>query len=122
MIFLEFVDLISTQVYIILGVLMYAGNQQYIITSASGQAVMAPAYPSGSALPYVSSAGFYPNQAGVSQSGGAAQVSSTTYYSNQAVATEASTAGSMQGATCVTYSSQGPPPAYQEKKQPGQAS
>lgn len=122
MIFSEFVDLISTQVYIISGVLMYAGNQQYIITSASGQAVMAPAYPSGSALPNVSSAGFYPNQAGVSQSAGGAQVSSTTYYSNQAVATEASTAGSMQGATCVTYSSQGPPPAYQEKKQPGQAS
>ena len=94
---------------------MYSGNQQYIVTSASGQTVMAPAYPPGSAPHYVSSAGFYPNHAGVSQSVGGAQVSSTTYYPNQVVATEASTTGPMQGATMVTYSSQEPPPAYQEK-------
>ena len=121
MIFSEFVDLISTQVYIILGV-MYAGNQQYVLTSASGQPVMVPAYPPGSDPYYVSSAAFYPNQAGASQSGGGAQVSSTMYYPKQAVATEASTAGPMQGATSVTYSSQGLPPAYQEKEQPGEAS
>ena len=122
MIFLEFIDLISILVYILLGVVMYAGNQQYIVTSASGQAGIASAYPLGSGPHYVSSAAFYPNQAGVSQSRGGAQVSSTTHYPNQVVATEASTAGLMQGTTSVTYSSQGQPPAYQEKEQLVQAS
>ena len=58
---LEFIDLISTPVYILLGVVMYAGNQQYIVTSASGQAAVASAYPPGTVFHYVSSAGFYPN-------------------------------------------------------------
>ena len=112
----EFVDLISGLVYLLLGVIMYPGNQQYILTSGSGQTVMAPVYPPGSVPDYVSSAGIYPNQAGVSQSGGGALVSSTAYYPNQVVAAEASTAGTMQGATSVTYSNQGPPPAYEEKE------
>ena len=111
----EFVDLISGLVYLLLGVIMYPGNQQYILTSESGQTVMAPVYPPGSVPDYVSSAGIYPNQAGVSQSGGGALVSSTA-YPNQVVAAEASTAGTMQGATSVTYSNQGPPPAYEEKE------
>ena len=105
MIYSEFVDLISALLYLLLGVIMYPGNQQYIVTSASEQTVMAPVYPPGSVPHYVSSAGIYPNQS----------VVSTTYYPNQVVATEASTAGLMHGATSVTYSSQGPPPAYQEK-------
>ena len=70
---------------------------------------MAPVFPPGSVPHYVSLAGIYPNQAGLSQSGGEAQVSSTTFYPNQVLHS-------------VTYSGQGPPPAYQEKKQPGLAS
>ena len=98
---------------------MYPGNQQYVVTSASGQTVMVPAYPPGSVPHYVSSAGNYPNHAIVSQTGGGAQaVASAPYYPNQVVATQASTAGELQGATTVVYSSQGPPPAYEEKEQP----
>ena len=64
-----------------------------------------------------SSAGIYPSQTGVSQSGGRAQVSLTMCHPNHLVATEGSAAGPMQSATSVTYSSQGPPPTYQEKEQ-----
>ena len=109
----EFFDLISTLLYLLLGVIMYPGNQQYIVTSASGQTVMTSAYPSKIVLHYVSSAEIYPNQSGVSQGEGGAQVSSTTYYPNLVVASEARTAGPMQGATSVTYPDHGPPPAYQ---------
>ena len=98
---------------------MYSGNQQYVVTSASGQTVMVPAYPPGSFPHYVSSAGTYTNQAVASQTGGGAQfVSSVPYFPNQVVATQASTAGELQGATNVTYSSQGAPPSYVEKEQP----
>ena len=112
MICLQFADLISTLVYLLLGVIMYPGYQQYTLTSASGEAVMAPANPPGRIPHYVSPAGNYPNQAGVAQSGGGTQVSSTTYYPNQAVATDASTPRPMQRATSVTYSTYEPPPAY----------
>ena len=67
MICLEFVDLIYTLVYIRLGVIMYPGNQQYIVTYASGQPVMATAYPPGISPHYVSYAGKYPSQASISQ-------------------------------------------------------
>ena len=83
---------------------------------------MAPAYPPGSVPHYFSSGVIYPNQAGFSQSGGGAHVSSTMHYPNQLLATEASTVGAMQSGASVTYSSQAPPPAYQEKEQPGHAS
>ena len=83
---------------------------------------MAPVYPPGSVPHYVSSAGIYPNQASLFQSGGEAQVSSTTYNPSQLVAFNAHTAGPMQAATSVTHSGQGPPPAYQEKEQLGHAS
>ena len=118
----EFVDLISALLYPLLGVIMYPGNQQYIVTSESGQTVMASAYPPGSVPHFVSCAGMYPNQSGVSQCGGAGQVSSTSYYPDQVIATEAKTTRPMQGATSVTYSGQGPPPAYPEKEQLGHAS
>ena len=119
---MEYVDLISALVYLLLGVIIYPGNQQYIVTSASGQTVMLLAYPPGSVPHYVSHAEIYPSQAGFSQNGGRVHVSSTMYHPNQVVATEASTAGPMKSSTSVTYSSQGPPPTYQEKEQPGHES
>ena len=102
MICLGFADLISTLVYLILGAIMYPGNQQYILISANGEAVMAPVYPPVSVPHYASSTGIYPNQAGIFQIGAAAQVSSTTHYPNQVVPTNASTGGPMQGAASVT--------------------
>ena len=102
MICLGFADLISTLVYLILGAIMYPGNQQYILISANGEAVMAPVYPPVSVPHYASSTGIYPNQAGIFQIGAAAQVSSTTQYPNQVVPTNASTGGPMQGAASVT--------------------
>ena len=102
MICLGFADLISTLVYLILGAIMYPGNQQYILISANGEAVMAPLYPPVSVPHYASSTGIYPNQAGIFQIGAAAQVSSTTHYPNQVVPTNASTGGPMQGAASVT--------------------
>ena len=118
----EFVDQISALLYLLSGVIMYLGNQQYFVTSPSGQTVMTPAYPPGSVLHYVSSTEVCPNQSGVSLTGGGTQVSSTSYYPNQGVTTEARTAGPLQGATSVTYSVQGPPPKYEEKKELGHAS
>ena len=85
---MEYVDLIFALAYLLLGVILYPGNQHYIVTSACG-----------------------------SQSGGRAQVSLTMCHPNHLVATEGSAAGPMQSATSVTYSSQGPPPTYQEKEQ-----
>ena len=111
----EFVDQISALLYLLSGVIMYPGNQQYIVTSASGQTVITPAYPPGSVPHYVSPTGVCPNQPGVSLSGSGTQVCSTSYCPNQEFATEARTAGSMQGVTSVTYSAQGPPPKYEEK-------
>ena len=102
MICLGFADLISTLVYLILGAIMYPGNQQYILISANGEAVMALVYPPVSVPHYASSTGIYPNQAGIFQIGAAAQVSSTTHYPNQVVPTNASTGGPMQGAASVT--------------------
>ena len=102
MICLGFVDLISTLVYLILGAIMYPGNQQYILISANGEALMAPVYPPVSVPHYASSTGIYPNQAGIFQIGAAAQVSSTTQYPNKVVPTNASTGGPMQGAASVT--------------------
>ena len=102
MICLGFADLISTLVYLILGAIMYPGNQQYILISANGEAVMAPVYPPVSVPHYASSTGIYPNQAGIFQIGAAAQVSSTTHYPNQVVPANASTGGPMQGAASVT--------------------
>ena len=102
-----------------LGVIVYPGNQQYVVTSAGGETVMVPAYPLGNVPHSVSSAGNYPNQVVVSQTGGGAQVvSSAPYYPNQVVALPASTAGELQGATSVTFSNQVPPPAYVEKEEP----
>ena len=84
---------------------------------------MAPAYPPGSIPHYVSYAGNYPNQAVASQTGGRAQVvSSTPCHADQEVAIDGTAAVSVQGPTSVTYSSQGQPPAYQEKQQPFHAS
>ena len=104
---------------IFLGVIVYPGYQQYIVESGSAPTVMVPTYPSGSISHYVSPAGNYPNQAAVSQTGGGAQVvSSEPYYPSQVVvATQASAAAELQGATSVECSSQGPPPAYEEKEQ-----
>ena len=97
---------------------MYPGSQQYTVSSANGQTVMVPTYPSGSISHYVSPARSYPNQAVASQTAGGVQViSSVPYYPNQAVATQASAAAEFQGAASVTYSSQGPPPAYEGKEQ-----
>ena len=118
----EFVDRILTLVFLLLGVIMYSGNQQYILAIASGQTEITHDFPPGSNAQYASSAGIYPNQTGLSQSRGGAQLSSTTYYPNQVVATEARTAAPMQGATSVTYSGHGLPPAYQEQEPPGHAS
>ena len=102
---------------IFLGVIVYPGYQQYIVDSGSAPTVMVPTYPSGSISHYVSPAGNYPNQAAVSQTGGGAQVvSSEPYYPSQVVATQASAAAELQGATSVECSSQGPPPAYEEKE------
>ena len=99
---------------------MYAGNQQYVVASAGGQAVMAPAYLPESVPHYVSSGRNYPNEAVVL--GGAQTVSSTPYYPNKVVATEASTTWALQRAESVTYSDQEPPTAYQMKEEPGNAS
>lgn len=46
---MEYVDLIFALAYLLLGVILYPGNQHYIVTSACGQTVMLPAYPPGSA-------------------------------------------------------------------------
>lgn len=46
---MEYVDLIFALVYLLLGVILYPGNQCYIVTSACGQTVMLPACPPGSA-------------------------------------------------------------------------
>lgn len=102
MICLGFVDLISTLVYLMLGAIMYPGNQQYILISANGEAVIARVYLPVSVPHYALSTGIYPNQAGISRIGAAAQVSSTTHYPNQVVPTDASTGGPMQGAASVT--------------------
>ena len=102
---------------------MYPGNQQYIVTYASGQPVMATAYPPGITPHYVSYAGNYPSQASISQPGGGAHInSSTPCHANQVAATETSETGSVQSTASVTYSGQGPLPAYQEKQQPVHAS
>ena len=118
----EFVDQISALLYLLSGVIMYPGNQKYIVTNPSGQTVMTPAYPPGSVPDYVLSTGVCPNQSGVSVNVGGTQVSSLSYYPNQGVATEARTAGPMQGATNVIYSVQGPPPKYEKKEELGHAS
>ena len=119
MIYSEFIDLIYAWVYLLLGVITYPGNHQSIVTSASGQIVMAPANSPGSFPHYVSYAGNYPNQEVVSQSGGGAQVvSSIPYDANQVVSTDTSAAGAVQATESVTYSGQEPPPVYQEEQQP----
>ena len=120
MIFSEFFDVISALIFH-LGVNMSPGNQQYIVTSINSQTEMAFVYPPGSVSHYDSSAGTYPNQADLSQSGGEAQVPSKKCYPSSVVATEASTAGLTQGTSSVTCSGQGSPPAYQEKGQPDNA-
>ena len=116
----EFVDLISALVFH-LGVNMSPGNEQYIVTSTNSQTEMAFVYPPGSVSHYDSSAGTYPNQADLFQSGGKAQVPSKNCYPDSVVATETSTAELTQGTSSVTYSVQGSPPAYQEKGQPDNA-
>ena len=113
-------NLVAAQFYLLLGVIVYAGNQQYVVSSAGGQAVMAPAYLPESVPHYVSSGRNYPNEAVVL--GGAQTVSSTPYYPNKVVATEASTTWALQRAESVTYSDQEPPTAYQMKEEPGNAS
>ena len=116
-------DLIYALVYLLLGVIMYSGNQQYIATITNGKTVKVPAYPPESVPHYVSYPENYPNQAVVSHTvGGAHTVFSTPCHANQVVATVASATSSLQGTASVTYSGQGPPPAYQEKQQPAQAS
>ena len=110
----EFIDLIYAWVCLLLGVIAYPENQQYIVTSTSGQTVMACAYPPGSFPHYVSYAGNYPSQVVVSQSGEGAQVvSSIPYHANQVVSTDTSAAGSGQATASVTYSDHEPPLAYQ---------
>ena len=102
---------------------MYPGNQQYIVTYASGQPVMATAYPPRITPHYVLYAENYPSQAGISQPGGGAHIDfSTPCHANQVAATEASVAGSTQGTASATYPGQGAPPTYQEKQQPAHES
>ena len=103
-------NLISPLVFPLLGVIMYRGNQHYIVTSVSAETVVTLVYPHSSIPHYVSSAGGHPNQASVSQSGGEAHVSWTTNYTNKVVAPKASTAEPVSVATSVTYSGQEPPP------------
>ena len=102
----EFFDVISALIFH-LGVNMSPGNQQYIVTSTNSQTEMAFVYPPGSVSHYDSSAGTYPNQADLSQSGGEAQVPSKKCYPSSVVATEASTAGLTQGTSSVTSQARG---------------
>ena len=118
----EFVDQISALLNLLSGVIMYPGNQQYIVTSASGQTVITPAYPPGSVPHYVSPTGVCPNKPDVSLSGGGTQVCFLSYYPSQGFASEDRTAGQMQGATSVTYSAQETPPKYEEKEELGHVS
>ena len=105
----EFFNLILALVFLLSGAIMYRRNQHYIVTSVSAETVVTLVYPHSSIPHYVSSAGSYPNQASVSQSGGGAHVSWTTNYTNKVVAIKASVAGSVSVATSITYLGQGPP-------------
>ena len=88
----------------IIGVIKYHGNQQYIVTNTNGNTNL------------IAISASHPQN-----------LSSTINYQNQVVSTMPSnttsanltqtTAGAVQGGTSITYSNQGPPPAYQEKEE-----
>ena len=92
--------------FLIIGVVMYHGNQPYIVTNTNGDTIIIAAYPTARHHQDFSSAIYYQNQ-----------VVSTMSFNTTSANVTRTTAGAFQGDTSVTHLNQGPPPAYQENEE-----
>ena len=89
-----------------IGVVMYHETQPYIVINANGETRIMAAYPPVSAPQNFSSAINYQNQ-----------VDATIHFNTNSENLTQNTAEAVQDGTSITYSNQGPPPAYEEKEE-----